>query len=71
MTHDHSSPDEWIDFVLALNLPLRQQLAGVPDERIGAARRAATEVAADYVEVDGHVRFPGHGYYATAARAAV
>ena len=28
--------------MFALNLPLRQLLAGVPDERIRAARRAAT-----------------------------
>lgn len=68
VAHDYRSPDEWLDFLLALNIPLRQQLAGVPHERIRKARRAATEVASTYVEDDGHVRFPGHGYYATAAR---
>ncbi|HEX6676902.1 MAG TPA: methyltransferase domain-containing protein [Actinomycetes bacterium] len=68
--HDWRSPDEWIDFVLALNVPLRQQLAGVPEERVRAARHAATELAAEYVEADGHARFPGHGYYATATRPA-
>ena len=54
----------------ALNLPLRQLLAGVPDERIRAARRAATAASAEFLEGDGHVRFPGHGYYATATRPA-
>ncbi len=66
--HDYRSPDEWVDFVLALNLPLRHLLAGVPGERIREARRAATDAAAEYVDEDGHVRFPGYGYYATAAR---
>ena len=55
---------------VALNLPLRQLLAGVPDERIRAARRAATAASAEFLEGDGHVRFPGHGYYATATRPA-
>jgi hypothetical protein len=56
--------------VFALNLPPRQLLAGVPDERIRAARRAATAASAEFLEGDGHVRFPGHGYYATATRPA-
>jgi len=68
VTHDHRSPDEWLDFLLALNLPLRQQLAGVSEDRIREARRVAVQVAAAYVGEDGHVRFPGHGYYATATR---
>jgi SAM-dependent methyltransferase len=70
VTHDFRSADEWFDWVLALNMPLRQLLAGVPDERIGEARRAARSVAASYLEDDGHVRFPGHCYYATATRPA-
>jgi hypothetical protein len=68
VAHDYASPDEWIDFVLALNLPLRQLLAGVPDERVRQARCAATNAAAAYLGGDGHIRFPGHGYYAAATR---
>ncbi len=67
VAHDYRSRDEWVDWVLALNMPLRQLLAGVSDERIREARRAATDAAAEYVQEDGHVRFLGHGYYATAA----
>jgi SAM-dependent methyltransferase len=68
VTHDFTSPDEWISFVLALMAPLHRQLAAAPAERQSAARRAAEEVAASLVHGDGHVRFPGHGYYATAHR---
>jgi SAM-dependent methyltransferase len=68
VANDYLSPSEWIDAVLALNVPQRQMLAGVSDERIRAARSAATEAAAPYVQADGHVRFPAHVYYATAAR---
>lgn len=71
VTHDHRSADEWLDFLLALNMPLRQRLAGVSADDIGTARRAAADVVAAYVQEDGHVRFPGHGYYATAARPAL
>jgi len=70
VTHDFRSPEEWIDFVLALNVPLRQHLAGVPDERIRQARRAAVQAAASSVHPDGHVRFGGHYYYAIATRPA-
>jgi SAM-dependent methyltransferase len=66
--HDFRCADEWIDFVLALNLPLRQLIVGVPDERIRQARRAAVEASAPYTGADGRVRFPGLGYYATATR---
>ena len=66
--HDYASPDEWIDWVLALNAPLRQQLAGVPDELIQQARRAAAAAAAAYRQQDGHVRYPGYGYYVSAER---
>jgi hypothetical protein len=41
VTHEYGSPDEWIDFLLALNVPLRQHLAGASDEQIRQARRAA------------------------------
>ena len=34
-TFDHRSPDEWLEFLLALNVPLRQHLAGVPEQRSG------------------------------------
>jgi SAM-dependent methyltransferase len=68
VAHDYRSPDEWIDFLLALNVPLRQHLASVSDERIRHARRAAIDAAAPYLQSDGHIRFAGHYYYATAAR---
>lgn len=70
VAHDYRSPDEWIDFLLALNVPLRQHLAGVPNDRIRRARRAAIDAAAPYLQSDGHIRFAGHYYYATAARPA-
>jgi enediyne biosynthesis protein CalE5 len=70
VTHDYRSPEEWVDFVLALNIPLRQSLHGVPAESMHRARRAGAEAAARYAQADGHVRFPGHGYYATASRPA-
>jgi hypothetical protein len=56
--------------VLALNVPLRQSLRGVPEEAMRRARRAGAEAAARYGHADGHVRFTGHGYYATASRSA-
>jgi SAM-dependent methyltransferase len=68
VAHDYRSPDEWIDFLLALNVPLRQHLAGVSDDRIREARRAAVDAAAPYLQSDGHIRFAGHYYYATAVR---
>jgi SAM-dependent methyltransferase len=70
VTHEYRSPGEWIDFLLALNVPLRQHLADAPSERIRHARRAAVEAAASSVHADGHVRFAGHYYYATATRPA-
>jgi len=68
--HDYRSPEEWVDFVLALNIPLRQSLRGVPEEAMLRSRRAGAEAAARYAHADGHVRFAGHGYYATASRPA-
>jgi enediyne biosynthesis protein CalE5 len=70
LPHDYRSPDEWLDFLLALNVPLRQHLADVPAERIEHARQAAVAATAPWVQQDGHVRFTGLGYYATAQRSA-
>jgi SAM-dependent methyltransferase len=66
--HDFQSPDEWMDMVLALNIPLRQHLAGVPAERIHEARRAGAEASQEFLNEDGHIRFAAYGYYASAAR---
>ena len=68
LVFDYRSPDEWLDFLLALNVPLRQRLASVPEERIQETRRATAAATAPWLQDDGHVRFAGHGYYATAAR---
>jgi enediyne biosynthesis protein CalE5 len=68
--HEYRSAEEWLDFVLALNIPLRQQLESVPGARLAAARAAAIEAAAAHVDEDGAVRFPGHYYYVTAIRPA-
>jgi SAM-dependent methyltransferase len=68
--HDYRSPDEWLDFLLSLNVPLRQLLNTVSDEQLGRARQAGVAAAAEYTQPDGHVRFAGHGYYAAAARPA-
>jgi SAM-dependent methyltransferase len=68
VAHDYRCPDEWLDFLLALNVPLRQHLAGVSEERIRQARRAGADAAAQYTQADGHIRFTGHYYYATATR---
>jgi SAM-dependent methyltransferase len=70
LTFDHDSPDEWLDFLLALNVPLRQRLTGQPEDRIREARRAGVAAAAAYAAPDGHIRFAGHGYYAVATRPA-
>jgi SAM-dependent methyltransferase len=67
---EYSSPDEWLNFLLALNVPLRQHLAGVPEERIQETRRSSAAATAPWVHDDGHIRFAGLGYYATAARPA-
>jgi SAM-dependent methyltransferase len=68
--HDYQSPEEWVDFVLALNVPLRQSLRGVPVESLQRAQKAGAKAAARHADADGHVRFSGHGYYATASRPA-
>jgi SAM-dependent methyltransferase len=68
IVHDFRTPDEWLDFLLALNVPLRLRLAGVPDDQLDATRATAIAAMAPWVRDDGHVRFPGHGYYATAVR---
>jgi enediyne biosynthesis protein CalE5 len=70
LDHDYRSLDEWLDFVLTLNVPLRQQLVGVSRQRIQDARGAVADAAAEHLEADGHLRFTGLGYYATAARPA-
>lgn len=70
VVHDYRCADEWIDFVLALNPALRESVDGIPAERMRRARRAATEASNQYLQADGHVVFPGHGYYASAARPA-
>src|SRR3712207_9225057 len=70
LTYDYTSPDEWLDFLLALNVPLRQRLTGQPEDRIREARRAGLAAAAGYAGPDGHVCFDGHGYYAVAFRPA-
>lgn len=64
------SPEEWVEFLLTINVPLRQAVAGVSDERIRQARRQAIDVAARYVGSDGEIHFPGYGYYASAVRSA-
>jgi hypothetical protein len=66
--HDFGSAQEWLDHVLALNAPLRQKLAGVPDTDLSRGRAAAIQAAAAYLQPDGHVRFPAYGYFARAAR---
>ena len=66
--HDYRSPDEWLDFLLALNVPLRQHLAGVPEDQLAQARATALAATTPWVRDDGHVRFTAHGYYATAIR---
>jgi hypothetical protein len=70
LTFDHTSPEEWLDFLLALNVPLRQRLTAQPEDRIREARRAGVAAAAAYAAPDGHVRFVGRGYYAVAVRPA-
>lgn len=68
--HDWTDVDEWFDFLLALNVPLRAHLAGVSEERIRTARRVAADATGPYRAADGHLRFDGYGYYATATRPA-
>jgi hypothetical protein len=67
---DHTSSDEWLEFLLALNVPLRQHLAGASEQRLQEVRREIAAVAEPWVHEDGHVRFANHGYYATAVRPA-
>ena len=47
LAFDHRSGDEWLEFLLALNVPLRQHLAGVPEQRLagGAAGRRRRHAA--------------------------
>jgi len=52
--------------LLALNVPLRLHLATVPDDQLVAARSRAVSSMSQWVQPDDHVRFTGHGYYATA-----
>jgi SAM-dependent methyltransferase len=63
---DYRSHGEWLNFLLALNVPLRQHLADLPDQRIVQIRQAMKGAVAPWVHDDGHVRFTGLGYYATA-----
>jgi enediyne biosynthesis protein CalE5 len=68
LAHDYRSPDEWLDFLMALNVPLRERLAAASGERVREFRTAAVAATAPWVREDGHIRFAGHGYYAAAAR---
>ncbi|HEV8561734.1 MAG TPA: methyltransferase domain-containing protein [Actinophytocola sp.] len=68
LAYDYHSPDEWLDFLLALNVPLRQHLAGVSDAALRDARHVAIAATTPWLRDDGHIRFTGHGYYATAVR---
>lgn len=70
LAQDHRSAQDWVDFVLALNVPLRRLLTGVSPDRLRTARGAAHSVAERYLGADGHVRFPFHFYYAVATRPA-
>jgi hypothetical protein len=70
LTFDYRSPEEWLDFLLALNVPLRQHLAGVPEQRIQEIRQTTATATGPGVHDDGHIRFAGYGYYVTAARPA-
>lgn len=70
LLHDFVSPDEWLEFLLALNLPLRLHLAGVPEARIRGTRQAAIDAMRPWIQDDGHVRFTAYGYYAAASRPA-
>ena len=46
LAQDFRSPGEWLDFLLALNLPLRLQLAGVEEDRLPELRSVATAAMA-------------------------
>jgi SAM-dependent methyltransferase len=67
---DHRSSDEWLEFLLALNVPLRQHLADATEQRLREARRETAAATQPWVHADGHVRFASYGYYATAVRPA-
>ena len=45
LTFDYTSPEEWLDFLLALNVPLRQRLTGQPEDRVREARRGRVAAA--------------------------
>ncbi len=68
VTHTYRSPQDWVDFVLAHNVPLLTLLDGVPAVRVETARRAAVAAMTPYLDDDGGFSFPGHYYYATASR---
>jgi SAM-dependent methyltransferase len=70
LTFDYRSSDEWLEFLLALNVPLRQHLADVTEQRLQEVRRETAAATEPWVQDDGHVRFTGYGYYATAIRPA-
>jgi enediyne biosynthesis protein CalE5 len=70
LAFDHRSSNEWLEFLLALNVPLRQHLAGVSEHQLREVRRTVAAVTRPWIHDDGHVRFTGYGYYATAARPA-
>jgi enediyne biosynthesis protein CalE5 len=65
---DHRSSDEWLEFLLALNVPLRLHLADATEQRLREVRRAAATATQPWTDDDGQVRFTGYGYYATAVR---
>jgi hypothetical protein len=71
LAFDYRSPEEWLDFLLALNVPLRQHLAGVPEQRVRQIRQTTTAATTPWLHEDGHIRFAGHGYYVTGARPAL
>jgi SAM-dependent methyltransferase len=70
LTFDYRSSDEWLEFLLALNVPLRQYLADVTEQRLQEVRRETAAATEPWVQDDGHVRFASYGYYATAIRPA-
>ncbi len=70
LTFDYRSSDEWLEFLLALNVPLRQHLADVTEQRLQEVRRETAAATEPWVQDDGHVRFTGYGYYAMAIRPA-
>jgi SAM-dependent methyltransferase len=70
LSFDYRSSDEWLEFLLGLNVPLRQYLADVTEQRLQEVRRESAAATEPWVQDDGHVRFTGYGYYAAAIRPA-